>query len=594
MHEIRVDANAFLLDEAYDRPFDTRALNHRTMIFMGGRTTESLNGAWNVCLDPFDTGLRQNWPRVPTLPDAARTLPWDYDAAFGDVVHVPSALNLARPEWFHYEGGAWFTRTFAYHPPREAERVFLRVGGANYECKVFLNGTFIGNHYGGSTPFFAELTPHLAERNRVHLYVSNVRRADRVPMHHIDWFNYGGIHRDVELVRVPPVFVQDLFVRLAPGSQRRRIAVTVTLNEPVHQTASLAIPGLAVRAAIPIVDGRGELMLEAVPQLWSPAHPALYDIELAVGGDRVADRVGFREVVVEGLRIHLNGEPIYLAGVCVHEDDDRTGRVTSRADIARRLAHAKELGCNFLRLVHYPHHEWVAQMADEAGIMLWAEIPVYWAVDFANPVTLADATNQLSELVLRDRNRASVVVWGVGNENADTDARLAFMTSLVDTARSLDDTRLVSAACLVDKKALAIADRLAAQLDVIGINEYYGWYEPDFGDLAAIGRNSRPGKPVIVTETGGDARGGHHGPEAMLGTEEHQAWIYRMQTETLRGIPFIAGMTPWVLYDFRSLRRQNALQRGYNIKGLVGSDKATRKAAFAVLQAYYREHIRPA
>jgi beta-glucuronidase len=593
MREIPVDADAFLHDESYDRPFDTRSLNHRTMIFMGGRPTESLNGQWHVCLDPFDTGLRQNWPRLPAMADSARTLPWDYDPAFGEPVQVPSSLNLVRPEWFHYEGGAWYTRTFAYQAHCDEERVFLRVGGANYECKVFINGHFAGNHYGGSTPFFVELTRHLGPDNRLQLYVSNVRRADRVPMHHFDWFNYGGIHRDVELVRLPPVFVQDFFIRLAAGSQRRRIAVTVALCTPAGETATLAIPGLGIRATIPIVDGRGELILDATPELWSPAHPILYDVELTLPGDRVADRIGFREIAVHGTQIHLNGEQVFLAGVCVHEDDDRTGRVTSRADIGRRLAHAKELGCNFLRLAHYPHHEWVAQMADEAGVMLWAEVPVYWAIDFANPATLADATNQLSELVLRDRNRASVIFWGVGNENADTDARLAFMASLAQTARALDDTRLVSAACLIDKKALAIADRLAAHLDVIGIIEYYGWFERDFGVLAAIGRISLPGKPVIVTETGGDARGGHHGPGTMLGTEEHQAWIYRRQTETLRDIPFIAGMTPWVLYDFRSLRRQNALQRGYNIKGLICSDKATRKAAFAVLQAFYKDGIRP-
>jgi len=586
--EVPVDPHAFLHDENYDRQYNPQNLSHAGMVFVGGRARESLNGVWRVCLDPFDTGLRQNWPRLQPLPSEARTLPCDYDPASGDAVRVPSSLNLVRPEWFLYEGGAWFSREFPYQPRAVTERVFLRVGAANYDTKVFLNGEFLGNHYGGSTPFFVELTGHLESENRLQLFVSNTRKADRVPMHHFDWFNYTGIHREVELLRLPTVFIKDLFVRLAPGGDRRAIAVSVTLSEPVATTASCSFPGLGIRATIPIVAGRGDVELGAHPGGWSPEHPMLYEVVVETSGDRVSDRVGFREIAVRGSEILLNGQTVFLRGMCVHEDDEQAGRVTSREDIARRLAHAKELGCNFLRLAHYPHHEWAAHMADEAGIMLWEEIPVYWAVDFGNPATLRDATNQLSELILRDRNRASVVLWGLGNENADTDARLHFMASLAQTARALDGTRLVSAACLIDKKAQRIADRLTAELDVIGINEYYGWYDPDFGELAAIGRNSSPGKPVIVTETGGDALSGLHGAETVLTTEEHQAWIYRNQIATLHGIPFVRGMAPWVLYDFRSLRRQNSHQRGYNIKGLIARDKRTKKAAFATLQAFYR------
>ena len=589
MAEVAVDIHAFLHDEGYARRYDPQNLNHTGMIFTGGRVPESLNGLWRVCLDPFDTGLRQNWPALEPRAPEARTLPCDYDPAGGDLVPVPSSLNLVRPEWLLYEGGAWFTREFAYQPRVAAERAFLRVGAANYDTKVFLNGGFLGNHVGGSTPFFVELTGRLEAENRLQLFVNNARRPDRVPMHHIDWFNYGGIHRDVELLRLPPIHITDLFVRLVPGSDRRKLGVSVQLSGPVATTARLTIPGLGIREAIPIEAGRGEVELAAEPICWSPERPQLYNVTLETAADRVTDRVGFREIAVRGTQLLLNGEPVFLRGICVHEDDERMGRATSREDIARRLTHAKDLGCNFLRLAHYPHHEWVAQMADEAGMMLWAEIPVYWAVDFDNPATLRDAANQLSELILRDRNRASIVVWGVGNENADTDPRLAFMTSLVRIARTLDGTRLVSAACLVDKSEKRIRDRLAAALDVVGINEYYGWYDPDFGDLAALGRNSSPGKPVIITETGGDALAGWHGAETTLTTEEHQAWIYRHQIATLRAIPYVRGMTPWLLYDFRSLRRQNAHQRGHSLKGLIASDKQTKKAAFAVLQAFYRE-----
>ena len=250
---------------------------------------------------------------------------------------------------------------------------------------------------------------------------------------------------------------------------------------------------------------------------------------------------------------------------------------------------AKEMNCNFMRLAHYPHNESVARLADELGIMLWEELPVYWAIDFSNPATLNDAQNQLRELIFRDQNRASVIIWSVGNENPDTDERLAFMRSLVETAKSEDGTRPVTAACLFQRTPLRVADRLAEYLDIIGINEYFGWYEPDVEPLAVLFANSNPDKPVIVSEFGAAAPAGQHGTAADLFTEEHQAQVYRRQTAVLGAIPYVAGTCPWILYDFRSPKRLNRYQRGYNRKGLLDADKRRRKQAFFVMQAFYRQ-----
>lgn len=162
-------------------------------------------------------------------------------------------------------------------------------------------------------------------------------------------------------------------------------------------------------------------------------------------------------------------------------DHPEKGKTTDEEDIRATIRLAKEeLGCNFLRLAHYPHSRLLPRIADEMGILLWEEIPVYWAIAFHDRETYADAENQLSELIRRDRNRASVIIWSGGNENPDTDDRLRFMAGLAQKARSLDDSRLVSAACLVNTAKLKIEDRLAEHLDVIGLNEYYGWYDPDF------------------------------------------------------------------------------------------------------------------
>ncbi|MEO1090028.1 MAG: glycoside hydrolase family 2 TIM barrel-domain containing protein [Pseudomonadota bacterium] len=583
------DPFAHLHDEAYGDAFRTPRLDVSGLIDPGGRPIEPLTGGWRLTLDPFEEGLRQRWFAYDDAPVEVWTTPRDWDPLGGEPVTVPSCWNMVRPEWRHYEGAVWYTRALDHRPDTPGERCFLRVGAANYATSVFLDGCFLGRHAGGSTPFCVELTGALrVGPNRLMLMVDNSRRAERVPMHHVDWFNYGGLYREVGLLRLPEVFVKRAGAALVPGSGRTRLAFDVELSDPVDGQVGVSVPCLELDFMLPVAAGRGRIEVDAAPELWAPDTPKLYDVLWTFGADRFRERIGFREIRVDGERILLNGRPVWLAGACVHEDDVHLGKVSTETDVRRRFRHLKELSANFARLAHYPHHEHVARIADEEGVLLWAEIPVYWAIDFADPETLADARNQLAELIARDRNRASVVVWGVGNENADTDARLAFMSALVEGTRAADPTRLVGAACLIDREHFAIADRLAAVLDVVGLNEYFGWYEPDFDGLERLLANSTPGKPVIVSETGADAVVGRRGEGRALFSEDWQAEVYRRQFALLRKASYVQGLCAWLLYDFRSERRQARLQAGYNRKGLIAADKSTKKLAFAALADLYR------
>ena len=163
------------------------------------------------------------------------------------------------------------------------------------------------------------------------------------------------------------------------------------------------------------------------------------------------------------------------------------------------------------------------------------------------------------------------------------------MRGLADAARAADPTRLVAAACLVNHQKLKIEDRLAEHLDIIGINEYYGWYDEDFDELGVIGRNSSPDRPVVISETGADGATGGHGPKEGLFSEAYMSEVYRRQIATLRSLDYVKGMSPWILYDFRVERRQNIFQLGFNRKGLIAADKKTRKEAFGILSAFYGE-----
>ena len=591
--------------EDYLGEYETPQATAEHMLFDCGRRKESLNGPWHYAVDQYDTCIRQHWFEERYQDKNGFTLPVDYSFDEWPTMNLPCCWNTEKEMFLLYEGSMVFTRTFRFEAADAGsagtkERVFLKIGAANYLCRVFLNKQYIGMHRGGSTPAYWEITGALQAQNRILIQVDSTRRPEQVPTENTDWFNYGGIYRDIELIRAPDTYIKRFQIALVPDGTFSKIRARVQLSEdrtagkrpeaePQESFAKLRIPELDICEKIPLKDGFGELVIPAAPELWSPEHPRLYDVFLTCGQDAVSDTVGFREILVRGRDILLNGKPVYLRGISCHEESVAHGKAPTDEERLKTIRLAKELNCNFMRLAHYPHDERMAKLADREGLLLWEEIPVYWAIRFTREETYQDAENQLKELIYRDWNRASVIIWSVGNENADSDERLAFMKRLADCAHAVDETRMVSAACLVSMDRLAIADRLAAYLDIIGLNEYFGWYSPDFDQLPQLFANSDPSKPVIITEFGADAMPGYHGTIRDKGTEEYQAYVYERQAQTLRDIDYVKGTTPWILYDFRCPRRTSAIQGYYNRKGLLSPDQAYQKLAFDVLRKYYQE-----
>lgn len=573
--------------EDYTEQYEGKQATADTMIFDSGRRRTLLNGEWQYAVDQYDTCLRQQWFKEKRFDENGYTIPVDYSFDEWPVMHLPCCWNTLEEKYLLYDGSMVFTRKFLYAP--KDEKVVLKVGAANYLCRVFLNGEYVGMHRGGSTPAYFDITDFLEKENRIMLVVDSTRRAEQVPTENTDWFNYGGVYRDIELIYLPQTHIKDFKIALVPDSTYSKISASLELSDVVSGAAELSIEELGIKEQIQIEDGAGAIVIEAKLELWTPENPKLYEVKVSCGEDCVSDKIGFREIKVEQREILLNGKPIFLRGISCHEESVENGKALTDEERIENIKLAKELGCNFMRIAHYPHSERMAKLADELGILLWEEIPVYWAIRFEREKTYEDAQNQLMELMKRDWNRASVIVWSVGNENADTDERLSFMSRLANCAHELGGNRLVSAACLVDSEKNMIADRLIEYLDVIGINEYCGWYTPDFEKLPQLMENSDPQKPVIITEFGADALPKHHGTIADKGTEECQAYVYERQIETLRHIDYIKGMTPWILYDFRCPRRTSYIQNYYNRKGLLSADKKYKKMAFDILQKFYME-----
>jgi len=570
-----------------------------------GRATTSLDGQWQVIVDPYDVGavdyraqpLKGNSAFFKNYKPQSKSELVEYDFDTAGHLNVPGDWNTQRESLLFYEGSVWYKRSFNYNKATK-RRVFVHFGAANYRAFVYLNGQELGEHTGGFTPFDFEVTDRIrAEGNFLVARVNNTRGKAEVPTVNTDWWNYGGITRPVTLVEVPETFVQDYQVQLQKKSVNQ-IEGWVQLNGPQRQqTVSIRIPEAGLNKTVQTDStGHATFLFQAELTLWSPENPKLYTVEISSETDKVTDQIGFRSIAVSGTDILLNGKPIFLRGISVHEEaPTRPGRAWSVDDALVLLGWAKELGCNFVRLAHYPHNEAMLRMADRMGVLEWEEVPVYWTIQWENPETLRNAENQLNELIARDHNRAALIIYSVANETPISDVRNRFLGQLIQEAHTNDPTRLVSAALQADETqsggrlSIGINDPIANELDAMGNNEYIGWYIHTIADLDRTDWTSKYDKPLIMSEFGGDALFGYHGDPQTRFTEEYQESLYEHQLAMLRRISFLKGTTPWVLKDFRSPRRTLPnIEDYFNRKGLV-SDRGEKKKAFYVLQEFYRE-----
>lgn len=565
-----------------------------------GRKTVSLDGQWQAIIDPYESGYydyryqpsTNGYFKNAKPKDKSDLIEYDFDKSA--TLKVPGDWNTQSDQLFFYEGTVWYKKSFDYQR-RPNTRLFIYFGAANYQADVYLNGAKIGQHEGGFTPFNFEITSIIRDTgNFLVVKVDNKRRRDAVPTLMTDWWNYGGLTRQVYIVETQATFVRDYSIQLRKGSRDRINGWVKLTGDKLSQRITIRIPEAGISKSFTTdTNGFGAIDFNADLKLWSPETPKLYDVTIDAETDQVRDQIGFRSIETRGTEILLNGRPIFLRGVCLHEEAPlRGGRAYSRDDALTLLGWAKELGVNFVRLAHYPHNELIVKEADRLGIMVWSEIPVYWTILWENPATLENARNQLSEMIERDRNRAAVVIWSVANETPLSDARLSFLKNLVSHARSLDPSRLISAAMerhYLNPTTQMIDDPLGEYLDVLGCNEYVGWYDGLPSKADRLEWRTKYQKPLIMSEFGGDARYGHHGDPLTRWTEEYQESIYQHQIGMLKKIPFLRGTAPWILMDFRSPRRPlPGIQDYWNRKGLI-SDRGEKKKAFYVMQRWYGE-----
>ena len=568
------------------------------------RNYVNLDGRWHYILDLYETGFRgfqgakaddeeKLGGFFENKQQQSKSELVEYNFEKAPTLNVPGDWNSQDEKLLYFEGTIWYQHSFNFHP-QPNKRYFLRFNAINYDAYVSINDKKLGVHAGGFTPFEFEVTKQLNDGNNfIVVKVNNTRKKENVPTDNFDWWNYGGITRDVLLAEIPSTFIKDYKIQLAKNDPKT-IEGFVQLNgDHLSQQIKINIPEAGLQTTV-TTDANGKASF-SIPvkklNYWTPENPIRYKVIVTANEDIVTDEIGFRTIETKGTDILLNGKPVFLRGICLHEENPLIpGRPRSTSDIKMLLNWAKELNCNFVRLAHYPHNENTSRLADSMGLLLWEEVPVYWTIDWTNDSTLHNAQHQITDLIQRDKNRASVIIWSIGNETPNIPEREKFMEAMADSAHVLDNTRLVSAALLTRTNGsnVMVDDALGKKLDIVSFNEYYGWYSKEMPwEINKFNFSVAYNKPVIISELGAGALGGFYADSATRFSEEYQESFYKNQVELINKVPGLQGMTPWILVDFRSPKRMNPdYQDGWNRKGLI-SETGQKKKAFYILQHFY-------
>lgn len=556
------------------------------------RDTLNLDGKWQVIIDWYGNGYAGDIARNKQPIGKNDFLEFSFDNS--QTLAVPGDWNSQRDELKYYEGTMWYKRDFEY-TIEPNKRAYLQFAGVSYRCEVYLNGQKLGEHEGSFTPFKFDATKWLKPgKNLLVLKVNNERREDAIPSRKFDWWNYGGITRSVTLATAPDGHIADYFIQLKKGSFNQ-LGGWVQLSDKQSRAVTLEIPEAHLKKVFTTdTAGRAQISLPAKLALWSAEQPKLYTVKVYTQTDTVTDNIGFRSIEVKGSQILLNQKPVFLRGISFHEEaPQRAGRAYNEADSRTLLTWAKELGCNFVRLAHYPQNEQTVKLAEQMGLMMWEEIPVWQGIQFTNPQILSKANHMLQEMIERDKNRCGIIIWSLSNETAPGPDRNRILAQMAKDARALDSTRLISSAFDHFKYSgnqILIDDPLSESLDVLAANKYMGWYAKWPAEPGNVVWKSNFNKPLIISEFGAEALYGNHGAKdtASLWTEEFQEQLYKDNIKMFNNIPFLAGVCPWILADFRSPARMQAqYQQGWNRKGLL-SDKGFKKKAWYIMRNYYQ------
>jgi beta-glucuronidase len=579
------------------------------------RERKLLDGLWRFALDAGGAGRRERWWAAPLA--GAREMP--VPASYNDIFPEAAARD--------HVGDAWYQTSFRVPAGWAGRRIVLRFDAATHRAVVWVDDTQVAEHEGGYTPFEADVTDLVepGAEHRVTVVVNNVLTWQSIPpgiveetpdgprqRYFHDFFNYAGLHRSVWLFATPASFVSDVTVLTGLDGARGTVAYDVEME---------GAEGLEVRVALRDASGAevarasgavGELTVAEVHP-WQPGEGYLYDLAVELWGDTLVDAyslaVGVRTVAVDGARFLINGEPFTFRGFGKHEDSAVRGKGHDNPFMVHDFALMEWLGANSFRTSHYPYAEEFLDYADRHGVVVIDEtaavglntgIGIFGPPDLptfsdatANDATQAVHRQAIRELVARDKNHPSVVLWSIANEpESNTPEARAYFEPLAAETRRLDPTRPVGFTNM--QLAPPERDLVTDLFDVVMLNRYYGWYQFP-GDLATAEREleaeltawaAKHGKPILVTEYGADTVAGMHGLPAAPWTEEYQAEVLEMTHRVFDRVEAVVGEHVWNFADFAVA--PGVFRADGNKKGVFTRDRRP-KSSVAVLRRRWRQ-----
>jgi beta-glucuronidase len=579
----------------------------------------SLKGSWKFMPDPHDTGMAEGWHTA------------DYDDSKWFDHPVPGCWNTQRKEWLDYVGAGWYRRRFI--APVSMQGCFNRLvlDGVSFHGDVWLNGEHIGYHSGGFTQWSLDVSMklHYGRENLIVIRADTRRDYETLPPliredRPFGWWPYGGITRHVTLESSP----WTTLCKLALQTDYRGTVsgVGIIYNARKHHAKPTVTVSLSDRSG----NGKRQLFrrrlhvagmdvaaftfcdrIEGV-KTWSPETPENRSlITVRVIGPENSEKqsieIGFRSFEFRGTRLYLNGRPFFVRGINRHEDDPETGAFQSDKRIQDDITLIQELNANFVRTAHYPHTARFLDLCDRKGILVQTEIPLYqvgWGVRSLRAAQKSrlyhEASRQLIEMIERDRNHPCVVMWSVGNECFTLFPSIKRLyRRLITLAKRFDSIRPVTFSIFSIPFGISPRFEIAAGLaDVIFVNQYFGWYFKEAGEVSELLERIHekwPDKPIIISEMGGGAvrgrKSGGRTYEIGYGnsrdfSEEFQTMIYRTQLPLIREKDYVSGVIPWVFADFRDDKRWRNPIPNFNLKGLLTYDRR-KKDAFGVVSDFY-------
>ncbi|WIG61088.1 MAG: beta-glucuronidase [Ktedonobacterales bacterium] len=584
------------------------------------RTLVDLGGIWDFKLD-HGAGFEEAWYALPLQETAPMAVP----ASFNDLVVGADIRD--------HIGWVWYERELVIPARFFDQRIWLRFGSVTHTAKVYVNGQLAAEHKGGFTPFEVEITALAnAGKNRLTVAVNNILDYTTLPVGtyredvvlgqgmvasdapNFDFFNYAGIQRPVKLYTTPRAYIRDITITTNLAGDTAQVNYSVEVAGDAQEALEARVTIQDARGDT-VTSGRGatgQLAIEHA-HLWQPLHAYLYTCVVELWRhDQLLDTYeqpfGVRTVAVSDGKFLINGRPFYFKGFGKHEDSYIHGRGFDEALNVKDLNLLRWIGANAFRTSHYPYSEELMRLADREGFVVIDEVPAVglnlnfgglMSGDTQPHATWAEIRTQeqhaqaIRELIARDKNHPSVVMWSIANEPAsDEEGAHEYFAPLAQMTRELDPQKrpiTIATVMTVTPDSCRVTDLV----DVVALNRYYGWYTQG-GQLDVAKARLRaeltrwtevaPNKPIIFTEYGADTIAGLHDSTPVMFTEEYQVAFLKANHEVVDGIPTFVGELVWNFADFQT--SQNFLRVQGNKKGVFTRAREPKMAAYALRERW--------